>query len=316
MTNNISHIDYVYGHGRRETVAQLTDLYPEIITADNFEQHTDALKNTEVIFATWGMLNLTEAQLEMMPSLKAVFYAAGATDAFARPVLKKNITLCSAWQANAIPVAEFCVGQILLACKGFFQNIADCRKRLNCQGKAYRGVGIYETTVALIGAGAIALKTQELLSSYNLNVIVVPSRKERRTISLEEAFKNAYVVSNHLPNRDDNQGVLNADLFRLMPHGATFINTGRGAQVNEQDLITVMRERPDLTALLDVTYPEPAPPESELYDVPNIYISSHIAGSLNNEVTRMADYMISEFKHWEAGEPLEYQVFEQMLMTN
>ena len=53
---------------------------------------------------------------------KVVFYSAGATDNFARYFLDKNIIVASAWLANAIPVAEFCVGQILLALKGFFRN--------------------------------------------------------------------------------------------------------------------------------------------------------------------------------------------------
>ena len=101
-----------------------------------------------------------------------------------------------------------------------------------------------------------------------------------------------------------------------MPPGGTFINTGRGAQVNEDDLIAVLHERPDLTALIDVTYPEPPLPDSEFYNMPNVRLSSHIAGSMNNEVHRMADYMIEEFKRWDRGEALKYRVFENMLMTS
>jgi phosphoglycerate dehydrogenase-like enzyme len=310
-------IDYVYAMGRRDEVAELVDLYPEIITSQNLEQHLDNLADIEVIFSTWGMLNLSDAVLDKLPKLKAVFYGAGATDGFARQLLKRDIVVVSAWQANAIPVAEFCVGQILLAAKGFFRNTRECRDpELRHEGPLFSGRGIYGAKVALIGAGAIAMKTKELLESYNLDVFVVPSRPSRRTVSLEEAFEQAYVVSNHLPNRDDNIGVLNGDLFRRMPYGATFINTGRGAQVNEDELIQVMKERPDLTALLDVTWPEPPNKDSELYTLPNVQLSSHIAGSLNDEVVRMADYAIAEFKRWEKGEELKYQISEDMLMTS
>ena len=212
-------------------------------------------------------------------------------------------------------MAEFCVGQILLSLKGFFRNTREFNKP-EAYKKAYKGNGIFEETVALIGAGAIAQKTKELLEPYNINVIIIPSREENREISLEEAFSKSYVVSNHLPNRSDNIGVLNADLFRSMPLGGTFINTGRGAQVNEDDLIAVLCERPDLTVLLDVTHPEPPLADSELYNMPNVQLSSHIAGSMNNEVHRMADYMIEEFQRWSKGEALKYQVFEDMLMTS
>lgn len=316
FNNNDWHsIDYVYAKGRREKVVEMTEMYPELVNNGNFEEHVDKLQDIEVIFSTWGMSTLSEEQIERLPALKAVFYAAGATDSFARPFLNKDITVCSAWLANAIPVAEFCVGQILLALKGFFRNTRDCNNPAT-RPTAYRGNGVFEETVALIGAGAIAQKTKELLEPYNIDVIIIPSRVEKRTISLEEAFSKAYVISNHLPNRSDNIGVLNADLFRRMPLGGTFINTGRGAQVNENDLVTVMRERSDLTALLDVTCPEPPLPDSELYTVPNIQLSSHIAGSMNNEVIRMADYMIEEFQRWNKGETLKYQVFENMLLTS
>jgi phosphoglycerate dehydrogenase-like enzyme len=310
-------IDYVYASGRQQKIAELTELYPENVSLDNFEQHVDKLQDLEVIFSTWGMPALSEQQIDRLPALKAVFYGAGATDGFARPFLKKNKIVVSAWLANAIPVAEFCVAQILLSCKGYFRNTMDCRNPQKWpSGTAFKGKGVFEETVALIGAGAISMKTKELLEPFNLNVIVIPSRQEKRTVSLEEAFRTSYIVSNHLPNRQDNIGVINATHFRLMPYGATFINTGRGAQVKEADLITVMLERPDLTALLDVTHPEPPASDSELYNVPNIQLSSHIAGSMNNEVVRMADYAIEDFIRWEKGEPLKYQVTESMLMTN
>lgn len=100
-----------------------------------------------------------------------------------------------------------------------------------------------------------------------------------------------------------------------MRQDATFINTGRGAQVVEADLVHVLRQRSDLTALLDVTDPELPAPASALYALPNVPLSSHIAGSLNDEVVRMADHATEEFVRWERGEPLRYEVTAAMLDT-
>lgn len=233
------------------------------------------------------------------------------------PLFAHNVKVLSAWQANAIPVAEFCVAQIILALKGYFANTRMIHSPADwSREKAYVGPGLYGETVALIGAGAISTCVQEMLKAFNVNVIVVPSRPERRTVSLEEVFQKAFVVSNHLPNRDDNIGVLNGKLFSSMRHGAVFINTGRGAQVNEAELIEVLEKRPDLTALLDVTHPEPPAEGSKLYTLPNVQQSSHIAGSVNDEVHRMADYMLDEFRRYIADEPLKYQVVESMLLTS
>lgn len=298
-------VDYVYSESQRKQIAEVTDLMPEIVNAGNFDSVD--LKDVEVIFSTWGMMCFTGEQLDRMPNLKAVFYGAGATDYFARPLLARGIKVISAWKANAIPVAEFVLAQIILSMKNYFSN--------NWNNK-FAGPGCYGETVALIGAGAISSKLQEMLKVLNLNVLVIPSRPERRTVSLEEAFRTAYVVSNHLPNREDNQKVLTRELFASMRQGATFINTGRGAQVDEAGLIEVLKARPDLTALLDVTFPEPPEAGSELYTLPNVRLTTHIAGSLNDEVHRMADYVIGDYLHFAAGEPLEHEVTEEMLMTH
>lgn len=300
-------VDYVYSEAQRKQIAEVTDLIPEIVNAGNFDSVD--LKDVEVIFSTWGMMCFTDEQLDRMPNLKAVFYGAGATDYFARPLLARGIKVISAWKANAIPVAEFVLAQIILSMKNYFSN--------NWTNK-FAGPGCYGETVALIGAGAISSKLQEMLKvlNMNLNVLVIPSRPERRTVSLEEAFRTAYVVSNHLPNREDNQKVLTRELFASMRQGATFINTGRGAQVDEAGLIEVLKARPDLTALLDVTFPEPPEAGSELYTLPNVRLTTHIAGSLNDEVHRMADYVIGDYLHFAAGEPLEHEVTEEMLMTH
>jgi len=309
---NSSKITAVYGKQRMDQLAAMTELYPEIIGKDNLDSAD--LRQVECLFSTWGMPALTDAQLDRMPNLKAVFYAAGATDAFCRPLLARGIHVISAWRANAIPVAEFTVSQIILGLKNFFQLSRNLRAR--SAWKVNAGPGAYGKTVALIGAGMISSHVQKLLKSYDLKVIVVPSRKENRTFSLEEAFAGSQVVSNHLPNRDDNVGVLTGKMFASMPPNGVFINTGRGRQVNEAELCEVLRARPDLTALLDVTYPEPPMEDSPLYKLPNVFLSPHIAGSLNDEWGRMADYVIEEFKRYLAGEDFQHEVSESMLITS
>ena len=96
----------VYGQGRRERIEELVNLYPHVVNAKNFDQHAGNLQDAEVIFATWGMPNLSDDQLAQMPNLKAVFYAAGNVKAFAQQLIDHDILIVSAWAINAIPVAE------------------------------------------------------------------------------------------------------------------------------------------------------------------------------------------------------------------
>jgi phosphoglycerate dehydrogenase-like enzyme len=109
--------------------------------------------------------------------------------------------------------------------------------------------------------------------------------------------------------------MLGGALFERLREGATFINSGRGAQVVEAELARVLAARSDLTALLDVTFPEPPPAESPLWSLPNVVISPHIGGTTGDEVPRLADCVIEELESWLAAKPLRYQVTREILAT-
>jgi phosphoglycerate dehydrogenase-like enzyme len=109
--------------------------------------------------------------------------------------------------------------------------------------------------------------------------------------------------------------MLRKEHFARMKQGATFINTSRGAIVNERDLIGVLTERPDLFALLDVTWPEPPVAGSPFYDLPNVVLTPHLAGSLGNECHRMAQYMIEEADRVLANQPLLHSITREQSLT-
>ena len=92
---------------------------------------------------------------------------------------------------------------------------------------------------------------------------------------------------------------------------STFINTSRGAVIRENEMIDVLRQRPDLWAVLDVTYPEPPPPDSALYTLPNVLLTPHIAGSVGEECRRQGRTMIEELQRHLAGEPLKWTVTKE-----
>ena len=75
FSNQPASLDVVYGNGRKDRLAQFCELYPVIISTENFDAHVQKLDLVEVIFSTWGMPTLKATQLAKLPSLKAVFYA-------------------------------------------------------------------------------------------------------------------------------------------------------------------------------------------------------------------------------------------------
>ena len=108
---------------------------------------------------------------------------------------------------------------------------------------------------------------------------------------------------------------LDINAFEKMKPYSTFINTGRGAQVVENELIKTLKKRPDITAILDVTFPEPPAKDSEFFKLRNCILTPHIAGSSGEEVKRMAVYMLDEFNSFISGKPVKYEVTAKMLET-
>lgn len=277
----------------------------------------------EYVFSTWGMPVLSVEEIKTcLPNLKAVFYAAGTVQSFARPFLECGVKVFSAWGANAVPVAEYTVAQIILANKGFFRTMRYTdRKWARTAFAAYPGN--FDVKIGILGAGMIGKLVIEQLRDYRVEVLVfdpfLPDEKAAelgvKKATLPEIFEQCTVVSNHLANNPQTKGMLTGELFSMMPENATFINTGRGAQVVEEELISVLKSRPDLFALLDVTDPEPPRPDSELYTLSNCILTPHIAGSSGNEVRRMAEYMREEWEALKSGRPTRYEVTLQMLKT-
>lgn len=323
-TGNIAH---VYADRVLSDLRACVELDETVYTSSDLRSAPERFQDTEIIFSTWGMPSLTEEEIRsFLPRLRAVFYAAGSVQGFAKPFLACGVKVFSAWAANGVPVAEYTVAQIVLANKGFYQTAS-----LMKSGHARRARGVlsecypgnYGVRVGLIGCGMIGSMVAEMLKSYEVEVAVFDpflscEKAERlgvRMLPLDELFATCQVVSNHLANNAQTRGMLGYTHFSAMLPYATFLNTGRGAQVVEDDLVRALTERPDLTAVLDVTCPEPPTEGHPFYTLPNCVLTPHIAGSKGNEVVRMAAYMAQELKLYLSGKPCRYEVSVAMLET-
>ncbi len=317
-----------YGENTKALLFDALDFLPTYYTADALLDggaHPE-LGEVEYIFSTWGMPAPDEAQVaSLFPKLKAIFYAAGTVQAFARPFLARGIKIFSAWGANAVPVAEVTVAEIVLANKGFFRTMHRGGSPKWSEHNAARPhPGNFDTNVGIIGAGMIGSMVIEKLRDYRLNVKVFdPFLSEERAAALgaekledlPELFAQCHVISNHLANNPQTVGMIDRLCFERMEDNAVFINTGRGQQVVEADMIAALKEKPGRTAILDVTWPEPPAPGSELYTMNNVILTPHNAGSIGREVARMGEYMCAEFEAYFSGGPTKYEVTEEMLKT-
>lgn len=325
--NDSYQIERVYPDELRSRMAALMDLHPEPIRSDGFEDNKAVLRSAEAIFSTWGMPALSEEQIAAwLPNLKIVFYGAGSVQHFARPFLRRGVRVVSAWAANAVPVAEFTASLVCLCLKGFFpaHHLArdDWREASAVAG---RHPGGYRATVGLLGLGMIGRGVAERIRGFDVTVIaydpyapdsLFESLGVQRAETLTHVFAGSDVVSNHIANLPATQEMIRYEHFSVMKEYGAFINTGRNAQVHVPGLVRALTEAPTRTAVLDVTDPdEPPQPGNPLLALPNVYLTPHMAGATGNEVWRMAEYMLDEYKRYRAGEKLKWEVTEKMLET-
>ncbi len=320
-----SEIPRVYSEEVRKKLRDTADLDDKkIYTKEDIL--SDRLKDAEYMFSTWGAPVLTESEIsEHLPMLKCVFYGAGTVQYFARPYFRRNVRIFSAWAANGVPVAEYTAAQILLANKGFFLACRRCQKDRHGAASYALGKmpGNFKTKVGIIGAGMIGKMVINRLKQDGIIPIVYDpflSDEKAAELGVEKAelaeiFSACTVISNHVANLPSTVGMFDYTLFSLMKKNAVFINTGRGAQVVEDDLIRALKEEPERSAVLDVTYPEPPSQDSELLSLENVFLTPHIAGSSGGELERMGDYMLDQYEKYISGEPCEYEVTEKMLAT-
>lgn len=278
----------------------------------------EALGSAEVLFTHWGCPPLTGAALARMPALRAVVHAAGSvkhhvTDA----VWERGIAVSTAAAANARPVAEFTLAAILFAGKRVMESArAYAARRAPAGLPAYRpDLGNYRRIIGIVGASRTGRQVIELLRPYDVTVLAHDpylSAEEAaalgvHAVELDELVRRSDVVSIHAPQLPETRHLFDARRLALLRDGATLVNTARGSLVDTEAL-TAELVSGRLHAVLDVTEPEVLPADSPLYELPNVLLTPHVAGSLGNELGRMADAAIAEVDRHARGLPFAHGI--------
>ncbi|MFD6276338.1 hydroxyacid dehydrogenase [Streptomyces sp. NPDC060209] len=272
----------------------------------------------EVLITSWGMPRLTEDLLRELPSLRTVVHAAGSIrKLISEAVWARSIVVVSAADANNEPVAEYVYAQTVLALKDVHRRAH--RIRSEAELPPLDGIpGIYGQPVGLVSFGSAARKVAARLRHLESDVMAwdphVPPETLRRldvtpVAELDELFTRSRVLSIHaplIPGRTEK--LITGELLRRLPQGATLINTARGAVVDEDALADVLRERPDVYAVLDVTTREPLPPDSPLHALPNVMLTGHVAGTVGAERRAMGRLVVEELRRIAAGSPPAHAV--------
>ncbi|MGY5121711.1 hydroxyacid dehydrogenase [Streptomyces sp. 900105755] len=275
------------------------------------------LARTEVLVTGWGCPVLDAAALDAAPKLRAVLHAAGSVKGFTTPeVWRRGIVVSSAAAANALPVAEYTLAMILLAGKDVFafRDLLRTRRAFP-YGDIVPGIGNFRRRVGVVGASRIGRRLIELLRPYDLSAALADpyvdeaeaARLGVPLLPLDDLLRTSDVVTLHAPQTPETRHLLGARELALMPAGSVLINTARGSLLDHDALVEEVRTG-RLTAILDVTDPEPLPADSPLFDLPGAFLTPHLAGSQGNEVARLGLTVVEEAGRLLAGAGLLHAI--------
>lgn len=158
--------------------------------------------------------------------------------------------------------------------------------------------------VGLMGVGLVGIASYHKLKEAGYKVSCWVRNNKNREIEnvyvgatqLPNFVKNCNVLVCQLPLTEETHHILNLEIFNLMPNGSYIINVGRGAHLNETDLILAINNGKLIGACLDVFKVEPLPKDSVLRNQRSIKLTPHIAGGIfPEEQAKYALEVISRF---------------------
>jgi phosphoglycerate dehydrogenase-like enzyme len=296
----------------RERLSTLVDLHPIVLTEFDTAEARTAIADAEVMLAGWGCPRIDADQLDRMPRLRAVVFTGGSAGALVDPLEagQRGIALTNTGEGNAQGVAEYTFATIVLAGKRARHAERLYREqRTFIDREALLGdTGNFGRTIGLVGASRIGRRVARLLALTDMRVLIYDpyvgaaevSALGAEQVGLDELLTASDIVSVHAPAAPETDHLIDDRALRLMRDGAVLINTARGSLV-DHDALRVHARSGRIEAILDVTEPEPLDPDDELWSLPNVTLTPHIAGATGNELHRLGRDAVDEIARYIAG---------------
>lgn len=282
------------------------------------------LAQVDILVTGWGCPTISAAVVRAAPNLKLIAHAAGTVKYMLDPaVYDAGIKVTHAADANAVPVAEYTLAAIIFANKRVFE-LRDRYRADPARRSSYalmnEPIGNFERTVGLVGASRIGRKVAKLLQAFDYTVLISdpfvrpddPITEHAELVDLDDLLARSDVVSIHAPSLPSTHAMIGARQFSLMRDGAAFINTARGALVDEAAMIAELQTG-RIHAVIDVTDPEIPVTGSPLYDLPNVFLTPHVAGAVGTERLRLGQMAVAEVERFVAGQRMEFEVEPALL---
>lgn len=270
-----------------------------------------ACTDAEIVFGNYSEAILTEAR-----ELKWIQTTSAGMDANRIPKMLKesDIRVCNASGVHAIQVAEHAFALMMTLIRGIHHSFYN---QLGNQWKRVDLMDLYGATIAIIGFGGIGRKFAEQASVFQPRILATDVQGGEKPDYVESlvgmdqfdnVVKQADVVFLACPHTDETDKLISTHCLELMKPTAFLVNTARGRIVDEAALIEGLKAGQIAGAGLDVTEVEPLSTDSPLWDMKNVIITPHAAGSSPKRHHRTVGFFCENLVRYMNGEPLMNEI--------
>ncbi|MGD9519668.1 MAG: hydroxyacid dehydrogenase, partial [Armatimonadota bacterium] len=229
-------------------------------------------------------------------------------------IVPRGITVFSANGAIALNVAEATIGLLIMASRRWPDMIFNFREtgRWRPDGVPMNGQYLRGCTLGVVSASKVGREVLRLLQPWDLRFIVYDpylSDEDAQQLGVEkvglnELFTRADHVTIHAPSIPETDKMIGAEQLKRMKDGAALINTARGSVI-DHDALYEEAKKGRIVVALDVTTPEPLPPDSPLRSLPNVYITPHVAGAGYYGYLKIGETTLQALRDYFAGRPVQ-----------
>ena len=289
----------------------------QLMINDNREKIEPLLGEFEIVAG-----HIPAQWIERMPKLRWYQQWGAGTDWLMHhpDIAKKDFILTNASGVHAIPISEHILAFLLAFARSLPAAIRAQEKKQWVRDIQPAPFELAGKIMLLVGVGAIGRRTAQVASALGMRVLGV-RHDAKKTVpniermfgpeQLEEALPEADFVVLTIPLTEKTKGMFNARAFEKMKPSAYLINIGRGGTVNDADLIQALQAGQIAGAGLDVFAREPLPPDSPLWDMDNVILTSHYSGSTPHYDERAMEIFIDNLERYKQGQPMRNVVDKQ-----
>ena len=320
----MDHVKYVFTEPALNALKQKFDVEFNNFSRDYTSDEVAArIKGFDALISGWGSPVLTAKVFENADNLGIIAHSAGSIkhmlsdDVVQRFIVPRKICICNAPGAIAYNVAETTLGLLIMMSHRLIDYAESIREKA-----LWRDPGIPRevktingSTVGVVGASTVGKEVIRLLQPFDARILVfdpyLPDMEAKKLCvkktSLEDLFSQSDFVTVHAPLTDETYHLIDEHLLKLLRDGAVLVNTSRGKVVDQEALLEEAETGRILVAL-DVTDPEPLPPESPLRGLRNVVVTPHIAGMGEYGIKKVGEVTLQALVDFFAGRKVKNEV--------